>query len=510
VTVPRLSDATLATADTAPNVTGPSVDPQAVTIGIVHFGIGAFHRAHQAVYTEDAAAAAGETRWGILGVTGRTDAVVRQLAPQDCLYGVLERAADATSLRLVASVRDVAWPGTDSDRVVEMLSRPTTHLATLTITEKGYMRGPGGGIDLGLAAVRNDVTLIREELAMQGGASASATPLGLLVRGLARRFVRGGAPFSVVACDNLIDNGQTTRRIVMSLVSAAGSAGDASGSDDVARFTAWIEMCVAFPSTMVDRIVPAASDRDREVASEMLGLWDEALVTAEPFRQWVIEDSFAGPRPAWEKVGAIMTKDVAPYERVKLRVLNGAHSMLAYLGALKGYATIAETVLDVPLRSAVLRVLDEDVLPTLEAPAGIDLEEYRDSVMQRFANPSLAHTTLQVAMDGSQKLPIRLLTSAADRLAAGHVPRGLAVAIAAWVTFVASTSDHDGPVLDDPIAALLQAAVGDTDALWADTSGTVDRVFALHQVFPAARHADSPEFRTAVVDGLVAVRTLVA
>jgi fructuronate reductase len=510
VTVPRLSDATLDTVDTWQNVTGPRVDLDALTIGIVHFGIGAFHRAHQAVYTEDAAAATGDTGWGILGVTGRSDAVVRQLEPQDCLYGVLERAADATSLRLIGSVRDVAWPGTDSDRVVEMLSRPTTHLATMTITEKGYVRGPDGGIDLGLDAVRADIALIREELAAHGGVSASATPLGLLVRGLARRFVRGGAPFSVVACDNLIDNGPTTRRLVMSLVAAVGTGEPGTGQDDVARFAAWIEASVTFPSTMVDRIVPAANERDRDVAATMLGLWDEALVTAEPFRQWVIEDNFAGARPAWEKVGAIMTHDVAPYERVKLRVLNGAHSMLAYLGALTGYATIAETVADLPLRNAVLRVLDEDVLPTLEAPAGIDLEEYRDSVMQRFANPNLAHTTLQVGMDGSQKLPIRLLASAADRLAAGHVPRGLALAIAAWVTFVASTSDHGGPVLDDPIAAVLQAAVGDTDALWADPAGTVDRVFAVHQVFPPARHADSPEFRAAVVDGLIAVRALVA
>ncbi len=510
MTVPRLSDATVASIEYAPNVTGPRVDPSTLAIGIVHFGIGAFHRAHQAVYTEDAAAATSDTGWGIFGVTGRSDAVVRQLKPQDCLYGVLERASDSTSLRLIGSVRDVAWPGTDSDRVVEMLAQPTTHLATLTITEKGYVRGPDGGIDLSLEVVRDDVALIRDELDARGGGAASATPLGLLVRGLARRFVRGGAPFSVVACDNLIDNGPTTRRLVMSIVAAVGASVGSTGSDEVARFNAWLEASVTFPSTMVDRIVPAANEQDREVAAELLGLCDEALVTAEPFRQWVIEDNFAGPRPAWEKVGVIMTSDVAPYERVKLRVLNGAHSMLAYLGALKGYATIAETVADARLHSAVLRALDEDVLPTLEAPAGIDLEEYRDSVLERFANPNLAHTTLQVGMDGSQKLPIRLLASAADRLAAGQVPHGLAVAVAAWVTFVASSSDHGGPVLDDPIAPILQAAVGDTEALRADPSGTVDRVFEIRQVFPQAGLADSPEFRAAVVDGLLTVSDLVA
>lgn len=501
MTTSRLSATTLASsAAVRPGVTGPHVDPETLTIGIVHFGIGAFHRAHQAVFTEEAAAATGATCWGIMGVTGRSDSVVRQLRPQDCLYGVLERGSDSTSLRLVGSVRDIAWPGTDSDRVAEMIARPTTHIATLTITEKGYLRAADGDIDVSLDSVRRDVDIIRGELAGESGLPASTTPLGLLVRGLARRFRRGGEPFTVLPCDNLIDNGPTTRRLVTSLVTAAGVGADG--------FADWLAASVTFPSTMVDRIVPATSGQDRLLAAEMLGLHDEALVVAEPFRQWVIEDRFAGPRPAWELGGAILTADVAPYERVKLRVLNGAHSMFAYLGALKGHATIAQAVADASLRDAVLSVLDDDVLPTLEAPDGLDLEQYRDSVLQRFANPSLAHTTHQVCMDGSQKIPFRFLSSAADRLKAGQLPLGLALALAAWIAFIASTSDAGGPVLDDPLAATLQAAVGSTDALASDPAAAVDRVFAIEEVFSAAV-SGSPEFRAAVVSRLSDVRALV-
>lgn len=488
------------------DVSGPLVDPSALSIGIVHFGIGAFHRAHQAVFTEDAAAASGDTRWGILGVTGRSDAVVRQLRPQDCLYGVLERGADATSLRLVGSVREVAWPGTESERVAEVIASPGTHLATLSITEKGYLRAPNGEIDLSLDSVRHDLDVIGRELAGEDALPASLTPLGLLVRGLARRFRQGGEPFTVVPCDNLIDNGPTTRRLVASIVAAISHPRSAG---TVAAFAAWLAASVTFPSTMVDRITPATTEADRVLATDLLGLRDEALVVAEPFKQWVIEDHFAGPRPAWELAGAILTSDVAPYERVKLRVLNGTHSLLAYLGALKGHETIAEAVADAPLREAVLRVLNDDILPTLTAPDGLDLVEYRDSVLQRFANPNLAHTTRQVCMDGSQKLPFRFLRTAADRLAGGKVPTGIAFALAAWVTYIASTSDPGGPHLDDPLAGALRAAIGSSDVLEADRSGAIARLFAIGEIFPREVGSSLP-FQGAVVAALPAVRALTA
>lgn len=495
----------------------PLLAADELSLGIVHFGIGAFHRAHQAVYTERAAAADGETRWGILGVTGRTDAVARQLQPQDCLYGVLEKSASDTRLQLISSVRDVAWPGRDSEKVVATLAAATTHLATLTITEKGYLRAPDGSIDLSLPAVLHDLALIDVELrgdapngaadgaSESGGADASAsqTPIGLLVRGLARRHRNGGGAFSVVSCDNMVDNGGVTRRLVESLAAALPAGTEA------AAFRQWLAASVTFPSTMVDRIAPATTDADRAEALELLGLLDDALVVAEPFSQWVIEDDFAGPRPAWQKAGAILTDDVAPYEMVKLRTLNATHSLLAWLGALSGHRTIAAAVGDERLRALAVSVIDDDILPTLTAPAGIDLAEYRDSVLERFANPSLAHTTAQVAMDGSQKLPVRILGTVADRLAAGATPRGLALVVAAWISYVAASTVPGGHTLDDPIAAQLQSTVGSAAELRERPDAVVGRMLALRAVFPA-EVGDSLAFREAVVAQLTTVQRLTA
>lgn len=485
----RLTRKNLATLGGMPKgVTAPKLDATRLATGIVHFGIGAFHRAHQAVFTEDASVRAGDLRWGILGVTGRSDRVVRQLAPQDCLYGVLLRDASSAKLRLVGIVRDVVWPEQSSEQVAATLALPTTHLATLTITEKGYCRAPGGGIDTSLPAVRQDVAIIAAELMQRSLArgSPSRTPLGLLVRGLVRRFHAQGGPFSVVSCDNLPSNGSLTRRAVTSLVDAATSDVPASGLR--ARFQAWLDISVTFPSTMVDRITPATTAPDRALAANLLGLRDDALVVAEPFAQWVIQEDFAGPRPAWEQAGAIMAGDVAPYEHVKLRVLNAAHSMLAYLGLLRGHATIASAVGDSALRAIVTRTLDQDVLPTLVAPAGVDLPRYRDTVLQRFANPALAHTTLQVAMDGSQKLPVRILGTAVDCLAGGHVPTGLALAVAVWIVFVAATGEAGGPNLDDPLAATLHAVIPSRVRLYSDTAAVVRAVMQL-AMFPESLRA---------------------
>lgn len=508
VTSQRLSRVALA----ALPASGPAVklDLDVPSIGIVHFGIGAFHRAHQAVFTEEAMVATGETTWGILGVTGRRDSVVRQLRPQDCLYGVLERGADADALRIVSSILDVAWPAEESERVADVVAASTTHLATLTITEKGYQRATNGDADFASDAVRTDVAVIAAELAGQDALPASRTPLGLLVRGLARRFRRGGEPFTVVSCDNVVDNGHMTKQIVTSLARAAAVPELGAGTPPAATaFAAWLHASVTFPSTMVDRLTPATTDEDRARAFELLGLRDEALVVAEPFMQWVIEDDFAGPRPAWERAGAIVTTDVAPYERAKLRILNGSHSMLAYLGTLAGHETIAQAVADERLREAVLRTLNDDILPTVTPPAGIDLAEYRDTVLHRFANPQLKHKTLQVATDGSHKLPLRLLAPAEERLAAGSMPRGVALAVAAWITYIASTMGDGGSELDDPLAATLQGAVGSPEALVDDPERTVERMFAVEEVFSGALRA-SAAFRAAVVEQLPVARAMTA
>lgn len=512
MTTARLSLATLDQATTRSQVRGPAVDPTAVSVGIVHLGVGAFHRAHQAVFTEDAAAATGETCWGILGVTQRSAAVVDQLAPQDGLYGVLTKAADSTSLRIIGSLRGVAYPGTDTPRILAALAADTTHVVTLTVTEKGYRAGTDGSLDLSDDDVRADLAALAAQLGGVGVAASAAgdvgavlaigvdparSPIGLLVRGLALRQAAGGAPITVMTCDNMVDNGNVVRALVSQFVEAGAALSDTAApgwvADRWAALRSWLAESVTFPCTMVDRIVPATTAADRAEATALTGLRDDGLVVGEPFMQWVIEDSFAGPRPAWERVGATLTDDVAPYEQAKLRMLNGTHSMLAYLGALTGHRLIADAVTDPELAAVARTLLVDDVIPTLQAPPGLDLAEYAESLIERFANPSTGHTTIQVAMDGSKKLPFRLLGTVADRLAAGAVPEGAARAVAAWMVFVHRGETFGGEplVLDDPLATeLRQAATGPDTRL-------VARMLSLRQVFPPAV-AEHAGFRAAV------------
>ncbi|GEK20343.1 mannitol dehydrogenase family protein [Cellulomonas xylanilytica] len=496
---PRLSRATLHGTPLPSGVRAPAVDPADVSVGLVHLGLGAFHRAHQAVFTEDAAAATGENRWGILGVTQRSARVVDQLAPQDGLYGVLTKGSTETSLRLVGSLRDVAFPGTDTSRVLSTIAAPTTHVVTLTVTEKGYRRAADGGPDLADPDLAADLEALATELRGGGTDIPARSPLGLLLRGLALRERQDAGNLTVVCCDNLADNGAVLAALVAATLDAVPH-GD--------RLRGWVETSVRFPGTMVDRIVPATTDAHRAEAQSLLGLSDAGLVIGEPFTQWVIQDTFAGPRPAWERVGAILTADVAPYERAKLRVLNASHSTLAYLGALRGHATIAQAVADPTLEATVRALVDEDVLPTLVAPDGMDLEQYRDDVLTRFANPNTGHTTVQVAMDGSQKLPQRLLGTVRDRLAGGSVPTAAATTVAAWIAYVRAASqgelEVDGrPVtLDDPLApALAAAAAGPLDSL-------ADRMLDVRAVF-GDDLAGSDAFRSAVrraVAELVTIR----
>ncbi len=379
--------------------------------GVVHLGIGAFHRAHQAVYTEDAG-----DGWGICGITQRSAAVAERLAPQDGLYGLLVRGLEGTDARIIGSVREVLT----GDATVSRVADPAVRVVSLTVTEKGYRHDPATG------RLRLD-----EETRLDLAGRPPRTVIGRLAAGLARR----DAPVTVLCCDNLTSNGATVRGLVEDYCDRAGI-----------RLT-----CdVTFPSTMVDRIVPATTAADLDEAERLLGVRDEGAVVTEPFTQWVIEDSFAAGRPSWETAGAILTGDVAPYETMKLRLLNGSHSMLAYLGARHEF--ISEAVAE--LGDVVRRYMDEDAGPTLSVPDGFDVEAYKTSLLDRFANPALRHRTAQVAMDGSQKLPPRQLAVIRDRLAAGAEPRWAALGVAAWMRYVVTTRD-----LDDPMAGTLRDAV---------------------------------------------------
>jgi len=469
----RLSFSNLARVHSYPDVLMPPPGTTDQTIGILHLGIGAFHRAHQAAITQDAATAGGETRWGICGVTQRSDAVQRQLLPQDGLYGVLERSPERTRVQLVGSVRDVLYPGRQQGDLTARFNDPMVTVITLTITEKGYRRDGHGRLDLADPLVAGD-------LAGDLGAGSPASAVGRLVRGLQTRARGCGAPVTVLCCDNLNANGTVLAGLVTDFCTALPSAeGD--------PLAAWIAANVAFPCTMVDRIVPATTPADRACARSLLGLDDEGLVVAEPFRQWVIEDNFVADRPAWELAGAQLTKDVAPYELMKLRILNGSHSTLAYLGALAGYSTIAETVTDESLLTVARQLIIEDVIPVLRAPDGMDLVAYGEQVLGRYANPALAHRTVQIAMDGSQKLPLRLLGTIRDNLEAGHQAHWAVRGVAAWMAYLASPLARNGMPLpiDDPLAASLTKSARDRK----DPAGIVAALLSYPEIFGA----DLPE-----------------
>ena len=455
----------------------PPIDPRELGVGIVHLGIGGFHRAHQAVYTERAIAEAGG-HWGICGVTQRSRDVVDALAPQDGLYAVAVRSGDAERLRVVASVREVRWAREDADGLLERIADPAVAVVTLTVTEKAYHRDPATD------RLQVDDADVAADLA-DGGAR---TVLGQLAQGLDRRRRGAGAPLTVVCCDNLPSNGRVLAGLVGEFVARL------PGGDGLRE---WIADQVRFPATMVDRIVPATTDADRVAAARALGVEDHGLVVTEPFSQWVIEDDFSAPRPAWERAGAVFTTDVAPYERIKLRMLNGSHSTLAYLGVLADHEFVADAVADDGLRAAVTGLMACDVAPTLDVPAGFDLDQYERDLMDRFANPALRHRTAQIAMDGSQKLPQRLLGTSLDRRRAGAEPRLAALGVAAWMRFVSARRSDGGRALtvDDPLADAIAARLAGREA----PAAVVDALLSLREVFADELAADDT-LRALLVD----------
>ena len=434
----RLSLDTLAT---VPPEARPAFEPGSLALGMVHLGAGAFWRAHAAVHTDDVVAT-GDDRWGVLAASQRSRAVPDSLAPQDGLYAVLTRPGEGEpSVRVVGVLREVACAADEPQRIVDAIATPSVHVVTLTVTEKGYRIDEGGRL-----AVDDEVRADLE-------GRPPGTVVGQIARGLQARALAGG-PVTIISCDNLTGNGPMLRRLVRDFVDRLPPA-------EAEPLAGWIEQHATFPATMVDRIVPATVAADRDEVARLLGVADEACVVAEPFSQWVIADDFAGPRPAWERAGANLTDDVAPYEHVKLRLLNATHSLIAYLGTLAGYETIAEALADPRIDAVARALIDRDQLPTLAAPDGMDLVAYRDEVLRRFSNPALGHRTAQVAMDGSVKLPQRLVGAVRDRRARGAVPEVAALLIAAWMRAVGARRDDAGSPLDisDPLSERLAGIV---------------------------------------------------
>ncbi|MFG6139276.1 mannitol dehydrogenase family protein [Halomonas sp. B23F22_10] len=453
-------------------------------IGMVHLGLGAFHRAHQAVYLERYRQRTGDKAWGVSSANLRASvALVDALCDAGYRYHVAEYAdSEHVTVREIGVIEETLFSGKGEDggwgrdvqSLLERMASPDTRIVTLTVTEKGYFLSPASGELLA------DDPLVAADIAHP---ETPRTAVGLLVEALARCHAAGQAPFTVLSCDNMPDNGKRTQAAVMALAARRD-----------AELAAWIADEVAFPCSMVDRIVPAMTEADFARLVE-LGIEDPNAVIGESFSQWVVEDDFPQGRPDWTADGVEMVADVGPFETMKLRMLNGSHSLLAYLGALGGIETVADAVDREDLTALLRRYMLDEAAPTLAMPKGTDLEAYAEQLLARFANDSLHHRLQQIAMDGSQKLPQRWLNGAEINLAAGRDVACTALGVAAWIRYAGGTDLAGRPhVVDDPLAdrlGTLHARHGE------DVAGLVSAFMTMEDVFPPALAAE-PRFVAAV------------
>lgn len=451
-TTPHLTQAALATLPAS--VVRPAYDRDATKIGIVHIGVGAFHRAHQAVYIDDLLAS--DPSWAISGVSLHSRDVRDALQPQDGLYS-LALLGERPSLRVIGSIRELLFAREQGAQVLARLADPAVRIVTLTITEKGYCLA-GDDLDFAHPEVVHDLASPR----------APNGAIGYVVAGLDARRRQGLAPYTVLSCDNLPGNGRRLRRAVVQYAQRIDA--------ELAR---WIEAGVAFPCSMVDSITPATDDALRDRVAQQLGCDDAWPVQREAYTQWVVEDSFCNGRPAFERVGVTMGTDIAGYDRAKLRLLNAPHSALAYLGSLLGIETVAQAMATPVLAGFVERLMREAIVPNVAAPDGFDAGAYVGAILERFRNPAIQHRLSQIAWDGSQKIPVRLLGTIADALAASRPIELLCLPVAGWMQFVRRQA-RNGVTLVDPMADAL-AGIG--MACTGDARGDVEAFLALDAVF---------------------------
>jgi fructuronate reductase len=484
----RLSPASLPVLPAA--VARPRYAPDDVRVGIVHFGPGAFHRAHQAAYIDELLA--GHPDWAICAVSLHSAEVRDALRPQDGLY-TLALLGEQGGLRVIGAIRELLCAPAEPDAVLARLADPAVRLVTLTVTEKGYALA-GEGLDLAHPEIVHDL-------------AAPGTPrsvIGYLVAGLAARWRRGIAPYTVLSCDNLAGNGRRLRCAVLQFAQRIDSA-----------LAAWIADAVAFPCSMVDSITPATDEALRARVEHELGCTDAWPVQREPYAQWVVEDRFCNARPPFERVGVTLSRDIAGYDRAKLRLLNGAHSTLAYLGSLLELETVADAMAEPSLAAFVERLMRASIAPATALPEGLNAGAYIDAILARFRNPAIRHRLAQIAWDGSQKLPVRLFGTIGDALAAGRPIGSLCLAVAGWMQFVRRQACR-GVELVDPLGEALvvagRACRGDApgdvaaflalDGVFAPLSGDARFVEALRGAYAALGDAAPATVRRALEDDL--------
>lgn len=473
---PRLNRDTLAALPSV--VARPTYSRAGKRNGIVHIGIGAFHRAHQAVYTDDAMAIEGGD-WLITGISLRSPMVRDQLSPQDSYYTVAVNQNNSTHYRVIGSISQVLYAKDSIGQIMTLMTKPEVRIITLTVTEKGYMHDPvTGELLIDHPDISHDLNNLDKPV----------TTIGLITSVLNRRMRLESTGLSVLSCDNLSGNGRLLNKLVLSFAEQVS-----------ARLVNWINDNVSFPSSMVDRIVPTTRQQDIRDFTIFSSILDEGLVVTEPFSQWVIEDDFVNGRPAWGKAGALLVNDVKLYEDVKLRMLNGCHSAIAYLGYQAGFEFVAEAMCDGHFERFIRYLMQEEITPTVTPPPHFDMKRYQDSIIERLKNHCIKHRTSQIAMDGSQKLPQRLINTVLDRLETGNSVDALCLGIAAWMRYLIGKDEAGQPYdLQDPLADCFKRIVVDTVD---DPSKMVGVLIKIDTIFDK-RLAHYPEFNHRVSNWL--------
>lgn len=421
-------------------VESPCYDRSSIPIRIVHFGVGSFHRSHQAVYLHKMLQQNETGGFGICGV-GLLDSdksMKDALVPQDCLYSLIEKDNESERVSIVGSILDYLHAPSEQEQVLARLVDPQVTLVTLTITEGGYCCNQNTG------ELQADLPEIQRDLATP---SAPRSAFGFLAEALRRRRDKGIPPFTVLSCDNLQGNGDITKKVLLSFTEQLDP-----------QLAAWIHENVAFPNCMVDRITPVTTDEHRERIRLAQGIGDAWPVVCEPFLQWIVEDNFCNDRPAWETVGVQMVSDVRPYELMKLRLLNASHSLLGYLGALCGESFINEVVLRADFQKYVRDFMDIEATPLLEEVPGIDLPQYKNTLIERFSNTAIKDQVSRICFDGSSKMPKFVLPTLYGQLKAGGEYKRALLCFAGWFLYLQGKDESGNSIpIEDPMADVLTA-----------------------------------------------------
>lgn len=440
----------------------PLYDREKMVARIIHIGFGAFHRAHQALFT-DRLLNKGNSDWAIceVNIVGGEE-LINDIRKQDHLYTVLEKGATSKQAYIIGSVKESLLAPIDGiEAILAKMADPVVEIVSLTVTEKGYCMLPGGaGLDLNNQLIKSDLSSPTKPMSAPG----------VIVEALYRRMQRGLKSFTALSCDNMPENGLVLKKAILDLANAR--------DPELAK---WIETNTTFPCTMVDRIVPAATAETlTEIQDVLGGMFDPCGIACEPFIQWVIEDNFVTARPNWNEVGAEFVDNVVPYEEMKLRMLNGSHSFLAYLGYLAGYEHINDCMNDESYKQATLSLMLQQQAPTLNVPPQVNLQQYAEKLIERFSNPSLKHRTWQIAMDGTQKLPQRMLDSIRWHIKHNSDFSLLALGVAGWMRYVGGIDDHKQIIdLRDPMMDELKKLVTASD----DGIERVNSLLTLDAVF---------------------------